>query len=174
MDWRDYFKLTVLRETLQGPHRYFHADLCVREQFDMDELLLKEFDHLGMSEKEIKQLSITVRKILLRHSFFKTPEFDRIIDNFAERISNEKEQLLTFSTQGSGVYLFAGLIRKKPTFLKEKKLICYTSDLPLDLYKVNYLDSRDVHIIHRPYSRSTFKNFPSLWQKSIMGSCASF
>lgn len=172
MDWREYFKIVVLKETLQGPHRYFMADLRVREQFNMDDLLLEEFDHLKLTDEEKKQLSLSVRKILLRHSFFKTPEFDRIIENFGERISNEKEQLLTFSTQGSGVYLFAGLLRKKPEFLKEKKLICYTSDLPLDLFKVNYLDNRDVHIIHRPYSRSMFKNFPSLWRKTIIGSCA--
>ena len=174
MDWKEYFKISVLRETLQGPHRYFHADLHVREDFDLTELSIEEFDHLKMTPEERKHLSLSVRKVLLRHSFFKTPEFNRIIENFSDRLLHENDQLLTFSTHGAGVYLFAGLIKKNPLLLREKKLICYTSDLPLDIFQIDYLSSTDIHLIYRPYSKTMFKNFPSLWQRPIIKACASF
>jgi hypothetical protein len=43
MDWREFYKLNVTRETLEGQHPYFHAELKVSDKFDMDELLMREF-----------------------------------------------------------------------------------------------------------------------------------
>jgi hypothetical protein len=164
MDWKDYFKITVVRETLEGSHPYFRSDLRIKEQFSIEELLIKEFDYLHLNERERKLFSLSMRKIFLSQHYFKSLEFERVVENFAERISHEKEQLLTFSTSGGGVYLFSALLKKPPAFLKEKRLICYTSELPLDILKVNLMGKNDVHIILKPHSKSLFKD-PTLWQK---------
>ena len=165
MDWKDYFKLTVIRETISGPHKYFHADLHIPEDFSMEELLMREFNHLELNEREKKLFTLSIRKIFLRHKYFKSREFERICENFIERLSKEKDQLLTFSTSGGGIYLFMALLKNPPPFLLEKKLICYTSELPLDIMRINE-GTKDVHFILRPHSRSFFKDFPTLWQKS--------
>jgi hypothetical protein len=166
MDWKDFFQMTILRETLQGPHRYFQADLRIQEEFSIDELLMREFEYLDLTERERKLFSLNVRKTFLRHKCFKSAEFDRIVENFTERLSTEKEQLLTFSTSGGGVYLFMAMLKNSPAFLKEKRLICYTSELPLDIMKTNQDAQTDVHFILRPHAKSVFKDFPTLWQKS--------
>lgn len=165
MDWKDFFKLTVVRETIQGPHKYFHAQLHIPEEFAMNELLMREFEHLELNERERKLFNVSVRKIIVRHKYFKSREFERICENFIERISHEKEQLLTFSTSGGGIYLFMAMLKNPPSFLKEKRLICFTSELPLDIIRVGD-NTGDVHFILRPHSRSYFKDFPTLWQKS--------
>lgn len=164
MNWSDYFKIKILRETLQGTHRYFEAELRVRQDFTIEELLMREFEYLSLSESERKMFSLSMRKVFLRHSYFRTPEFERIIENFSERLTHEKDQLLTFSTSGAGVYVFLGVIKMKPLALKNKKLICYTSDLPLDVMRVDYVRDSDVHIIFRPYTKSLFKDFPTLYR----------
>lgn len=166
MDWKDFFKITVLRETLQGTHKYFQSDLRIPEEFSIDELLMREFEYLDLSDRERKLFSLNIRKIFLRHKIFKSPEFDRIAENFMDRLASEKEQLLTFSTSGGGIYLFMALLKDPPSFLREKKLICYTSELPLDIMKINQSITNDVHFILRPHARSFFKDFPTLWQKS--------
>lgn len=165
MDWKDFFTLTVVRETIQGQHKYFHANLQIPEEFAMNELLMREFDYLELNDREKKLFSLNVRKIFLRHKYFKSKEFERICNNFIARLSKEQDQLLTFSTSGGGIYLFMALLKDPPTFLKEKKLICYTSELPLDIMRISE-ESNDVHFILRPHSRSFFKDFPTLWQKS--------
>lgn len=168
MNWTEFFKLTVLRETLQGPHRYFHAELRIPSQFSMEELAMEEFEHLQLSDTEKKIFSITYRKLYLRHRFFRTPEFDRITDNFAERIAQEKEQLLTFSTKGGGVYLFLNLMKQNPLILQDKKLICYTPEPPLQMMCIGQCASSQILIIHHPSEKCYFGNFPSLWDKSGM------
>lgn len=165
MDWKEFFNLTVVRETITGSHKYFNANLQIPDEFSMDELLMREFEYLELNERERKLFSLNVRKIFLRHKYFKSREFERISENFIERLSKEKDQLLTFSTSGGGIYLFMAMLKSPPAFLKEKKLICYTSELPLDVMRISE-ESNDVHFILRPHSRSYFMNFPTLWQKS--------
>lgn len=165
MDWKDFFKLTVVRETIQGSHKYFHAQLHIPEEFAMNELLMREFDHLELNDRERKLLNVSVRKIILRHKYFKSREFERISENFIERLSKEKDQLLTFSTSGGGIYLFMALLKNQPAFLKEKRLICFTSELPLDIMRIEP-ETTDVHFILKPNGRSYFRDFPTLWQKS--------
>jgi len=165
VDWKDFFTLNVVRETITGSHKYFHANLQIPEDFAMNELLMREFDYLELNDREKKLFSLSVRKIFLRHRYFKSREFERISENFIQRLAKEQDQLLTFSTSGGGIYLFMALLKNPPTFLKEKKLICYTSELPLDIMRISE-NSNDVHFILRPHSRSFFKDFPTLWQKS--------
>lgn len=126
---------------------------------------MEEFDHLQLSDTEKKLFSLSYRKLYLRHRFFRTPEFERITENFAERIAVEKEQLLTFSTDGGGVYLFLNLMKQNPQFLQEKRIICYTSEPPLQMMVLPE-KSLQIHIILRPHRKSYFKEFPSLWDKS--------
>lgn len=168
MDWKDFFKLSVTRETLEGDHLYFQAELKVHENFPIDELLMREFLYLNLTDREKRLFSINIRKIFVNHHYFKSPEFDRIADNFIDRLASEKEQLLTFSTSAGGIYLFMALLKKSPKFLNEKKLICYTSELPLDIMTICHGPSEDVHFILRPHAQSYFKDFPTLWQKSNM------
>ena len=129
---------------------------------------MREFLYLNLSEREKRLFSINIRKIFVNHHYFNSPEFKRIAENFIDRLSHEKEQLLTFSTSAGGIYLFMALLKKAPRFLKTKKLICYTSELPLDLMTINHDISDDVHFILRPHAPSYFKDFPTLWQKSNM------
>lgn len=166
MNWTEFFKLTVLRETLQGPHRYFHSELKIPSNFSIEELAIEEFAHLQLSDIEKKLFSLSYRKLYLRHRFFRTPEFERISENFAERIAVEKEQLLTFSTDGGGVYLFLNLMKQNPLFLQEKRIICYTSEPPLQMITMGQMVSDQILIILRPHKKSFFKDFPSLWDKS--------
>lgn len=165
LNWKEFFKLAVLKETMNGPHPYFHAELKVPEEFSIEELLMEEFEFLNLPEREKKLFSLSLRKIFLRHAYFKSREFERIADNFLEKISQEKDQLLTFSTQGGGIYLFLALM-KHPLALEEKKLICYTSEFPLDIMNLNELDSKHIHFILRPHGRSYLREIPSLWQNS--------
>lgn len=168
MDWKDFFKLSVTRETQDGSHLYFQAELKVSENFPIDELLMREFLYLNLSDREKRLFSLSIRKIFINHHYFKSPEFERITENFIQRLSNEKEHVLTFSTSAGGIYLFMVMLKKAPAFLKTKKLICYTSELPLDLMTINHCISDDVHFILRPHAKSYFKDFPTLWQKSNM------
>ena len=166
MDWKDYFKLTVLKETPQGTHPYFHSELRVPDEFGMDELLLHKFDHLNLPENERKNLSLQLRKILLRHHYFSSLEFQRIVQNFIHRVVSDKERRLTFSTQGGGVYLFVALLNHPENVLLDKKLICYTSELPLSSIKIEQVPQNDIHFILRLHAKSFLKGVPSLWQNS--------
>lgn len=162
MDWKDYFRLTIFRETLSGSQLYFQSELKIQENFEIESLSLDEFDYLNLSEQEKKLLSLSLRKILLRCQYFKSYEFKRIVENFAERISRENHQLLTFSTQAGGTYLFTGLLHFTPEVLNEKKIICYTNELPLKIKGLCPENNRSIHFItHVPY-RTFFGNIPSL------------
>lgn len=163
MDWKDYFKLRVQRETLQDSQLYFQAELKTPDHFTMEELMLREFEYLNLTNHEKKLFTLNLRKIWLRHHYFKSAEFDRIVENFAERISREKDQLLTFSTRGGGIHLFASLAKRGPEFLKEKKLICYTTEMPLIQIEAK---SDNIHFILRPGPGRFFQNFPTLWKNS--------
>lgn len=162
MEWKDYFKLKIFKETLSGPHLYFQSELKIKEEFEIETLSLDEFDYLNLSSDEKKALSLSLRKILLRCQYFKSYEFKRIVENFAERISRENQQLLTFSTQGGGTYLFTGLLHFTPEVLVEKKIICYTNELPLKIKGLCPENNRSIYFIpHVPY-RTFFGNIPSL------------
>lgn len=166
MNWKDYFKLNIYRETLEGPHHYFKSELKTPEHFSMEELMIREFEYLNLTEREKKQFDLNLRKIWLRLHYFKSAEFNRIVENFTDRLSQEKDQLLTFSTNGGGIYLFTSLINNSPGFLKEKKLICYTTEIPLNTFDIKIVNPTPVHFILKPGPGRYFKEFPSLWQKS--------
>mgnify|MGYP006198700929 CR=1 FL=1 len=132
----------------------------------MEELMLREFEYLNLTNQEKKNFSLPLRKIWLRHHYFKSPEFERIVENFRQRLFNEKEQLLTFSTTGGGIYLFVSLLREHHRLLVEKKLICYTTEIPLIPYKLDPALLQNIHFILRPGSGRFFQNFPTLWKNS--------
>lgn len=164
MDWKDFFKLSVMKEGPDGNHPYFHFELKVSENFTMDELLMKEFDYLNLSPDEKKHFSLNHRKIFLRQHYFHCPEFERIVENFVERLIHEKEQVLTFSTKGGGVHLFLALIRREEAILKDKKLICYTTEMPLQM---NLPLQENLQFILTSSGPSFFKNIPTLWQNLL-------
>lgn len=166
MDWKDFFRLSVIKIEATGTHPYFHTELKVPEDFSMEELLLKEFEYLDLSPEEKKHLSINHRKILLRHHYFNCAEFERIAENFIERLSHEREKMLTFSTQGGGIYLFTALLKSSHRLFEGKKLICYTSELPLKGTNFNLGQEPNLQFIFRSQRPSYFKHLPSLWQSS--------
>ncbi|WP_408097071.1 hypothetical protein ACJVC5_18715 [Peredibacter sp. HCB2-198] len=131
----------------------------------MEELLIREFDHLNLPDHEKKYLTLNHRKILLRGHYFNCAEFERIAQNFIERLAHEKDQELIFSTTGGGVYLFMALL-KSPQVLREKKLICYTSEMPLLGTRIENQDP-NLTFIHKKDAPSFFKHLPSLWQNSL-------
>ncbi len=165
MNWQDFFQLRVYKETLTGTSPYFEQELRVPQEFSMKELLLEEFSGLNLSEQEKKHFSLQVRKIYLRHSYFKCREFERILNNFIKKLSEDKDQILTFSTTAGGIYLFMGLLKESPLLLQEKRIICYSSELPLDTLEVPRYSSH-IHFILRPHSQSFLRGFPSLWKHS--------
>lgn len=165
MDWQEFFHLRVYKETLTGTSPYFEQELKVPQEFSMGELLLEEFASLNLTEEEKKNFSLQVRKIYLRHNYFKCREFDRILNNFIKKLSEDKDQILTFSTTAGGIYLFMGLLKESPLLLQDKRIICYSSELPLDTLDVPRFSS-NIHFILRPHSRSFFRSFPSLWKDS--------
>ena len=166
MDWKDFFKLTVMKDGPNGGHPYFHSELKVPENFSMEELLIKEFDHLGLPPHERKYLTINHRKILLRERYFHCAEFERITQNFIERLAHEKDQVLTFSTSGGGIYLFVALL-KHPLLLREKKLICYTTEFPLLNAKFVQGQEPNLILVHQKEAPSFFKHIPTLWQNPL-------
>lgn len=167
-DWREFFRLTVYKETLQGPRPFFRSVLKVFEEFTIEELMMREFEDLNLTVNEKKLFSLALRKIWIRHDYFKTAEFDRIAENFARLISSEKEQLLTFSTHAGGIYLFQNLLKYVPSLAKDKKLICYTSELPLKIIEQEIPPSSSIHFILKPGQGTFFINFPTLWHKSYL------
>lgn len=162
MEWKDYFKLKIFKETLGGSQLYFQSELKIKEDFEIEKLSLEEFDYLNLSDQEKKLLSLSLRKILLRCQYFKSYEFKRIVENFAERIVRENHQLLTFSTQGGGTYLFTGLLLFAPLSLENKKIICYTNELPLKIKGLCPENNSTVHFIPHVPSKTFFGNIPSL------------
>lgn len=162
MEWKDYFKLTIFKETVGGSQLYFQSELKIQDNFEIERLSLDEFDYLNLSESEKKLLSLSLRKILLRCHYFKSYEFKRIVENFSERISRENHQLLTFTTQGGGTYLFTGLLLFAPESLENKKIICYTNELPLKIKGLFPEHNSSIHFIPRVPARSFFGNIPTL------------
>lgn len=165
MDWQEFFHLKVFKETLSGTYPYFEHELRVPREFSLEELLLEKFTALNLSEEEKKHFSLQIRKIYLRHNYFKCREFERILNNFIRKLSEDKDQILTLSTTAGGIYLFMGLLKQSPMILDEKRIICYSSELPLDTLEVPRFSSH-IHFILRPHSQSFLRKFPSLWKDS--------
>lgn len=165
MDWQEFFHLKVFKETLSGTSPYFEHELRVPRDFSLEELLLEKFTALNLSEEEKKHFSLQIRKIYLRHNYFKCREFERILNNFIKKLSEDKDQILTLSTTAGGIYLFMGLLKHSPMILDEKRIICYSSELPLDTLEVPRFSSH-IHFILRPHSQSFLRKFPSLWKDS--------
>lgn len=163
MDWKDFFRITILKETLNGQELYFQTDLEIPTHFSMEEIAKDEFEYLNLSEFEKKHLSLALRKIILRHHYFKGPEFVRILENFIRLVEQDKDQFLTFSTQGGGVNLFLALQKVRPELLKEKKLICYTSERPLKIMGRSASENPGALIITRHSQKGYFSKLSSLW-----------
>lgn len=127
---------------------------------------MENFSDLNLTEDEKKHFNMGLRKIYLRLQYFKGREFERIAENFIERVSQEKEPIITFSSEGAGVYLLLTLLNKTD-FLSGKKLICYTSEYPLDnVLAIQEIKNHNLHFVMRSHGVGYFRDFPSLWHKS--------
>lgn len=161
MQWQDFFKLVVHFENSETAP-FFSADLPTPKDFDFESLLVKNFDHLKLNTIEKKKFTLNVRKIVICHELFESKEFKIICDTFAKKIANLPDDRLIFSTQGGGIYLFLSLI--KHPLLKNKKILVFTSELPIRSESKHY--SSAIQFIYRPHAKSYLSDFSSLWKNS--------
>lgn len=166
MDWKEFFKLKVYKNSKEGPLPYFQTELMVAEAFLIEEMSAKLFKNWNLSEKELKKITYGQRKILLRHQYFNSREFDRIAQNFKDRIKTEKDRELFFSCHGGGVYLFLTLLKDPAIMGKFDKIVCYTSEIPLDVMHVNLPTKHPLKLVYRPEIKSQLDDLPGAWENS--------
>jgi hypothetical protein len=158
MNWQDFFKLKVSK----SGEIFFAASLKLPQDFPMQELIMSRFDHLGLTTNEKKKLSLGLRKILLCHELFQTKEFRVMCRDFRTKIERSSEKELVFSTEGGGIYLFLQLLREAS--FTDKKIICYTSELPLPIMGLKA--HPHMQFIYRPHGVSYLTDFSTLWKES--------
>lgn len=163
MQWKDFFRLKVFKETKQGKSTYFTKELWVPENFTLQELMISQFEQWKLSSNEKKKLSLNLRKILLCHHYFNSAEFCSLARELRQQIHQEKGQHLTFSTEGGGIYLFLDMLEQDP--IGNKRIICQTPELPL-LIKPFKKKHPSLQLVYRPQQNTYLAQFPSLWQKT--------
>lgn len=159
MNWQDFFKLTI---TDKAGKVFYQSQLKTPQEFAMHELIFSRFNHLNLNAIEKKKLSLGLRKILICHKLFKTPEFKKSCKALKNKILDSKENEFFLSTHGGGIYLFMHLL--KDPQLKNKKIICYTSELPLSI--VSLPAKSHIQFIFRPSTTSYLADFSTLWKES--------
>lgn len=159
MKWQDFFKLTIRDKS---GRIFYQSQLETPEEFVMHELIFSQFDHLNLTVIEKKKLSLGLRKILVCHKLFKGLHFKQSCKALKQKILNSKENEFVFSTQGGGIYLFIHLLNDP--LLKNKKIICYTSELPLSALPIP--SKSNIQFIFRPSSTSYLADFSTLWKES--------
>ncbi len=166
MNWKEYYHLKI-QKTVQGtPRPYFEAELHVDSSFTFDELKIQNFTSYPLSDREKKSLTPDVRKVLLRLSSFNSREFQRIGQIFADRMREEKSDVLEFSTSGGGIYLFLFLIKICPELFEHKTIHCLTSEMPLVVIRpISQLPSA-LHFYYRPELNSFMDRLPGLWEET--------
>lgn len=162
MVWQDFFKLNVAKLGRKGELNFFGAELKTPEDFEVNELFISRFDHLKLNQMEKKKFSLGLRKILVCHELFESPQFKRICRDFKAKILACPESELTFSTQGGGIYLFLSIMNDPK--LKHKKIVCYTSELPLGV--AGAASALNIQFIYRPHAQSYLSDFSTLWKES--------
>lgn len=162
MNWQDFFKLSVVQTTKGEEKLFFEAKLKTPNQFPVNKLIISQFQHLELNPLEKKKLSLGIRKILVCHDLFDSAQFKKICQHFNTKVEQSKENELVFTTQGGGIYLFLGLL--KNTNLTKKKIICYTSELPLPITTLT--KHPHVQFIYRPHVQSYLTDFSTLWKES--------
>lgn len=162
MNWQDFFKLSVVQKARGQQKLFFEAELKTPSQFPVNELIISQFQHLELNHLEKKKLSLGIRKILVCHHLFDSAQFKKISQQFNAKVEQSREQKLVFSTQGGGIYLFLALLKNNN--LKNKKVVCYTSELPLPIVELS--KHPQVQFIYRPHAQSYLTDFSTLWKES--------
>lgn len=160
MNWQDFFKLKVSK----SGEVFFEARLKLPQEFAVHELIMSRFDHLNLTANEKKKLSLGLRKILVCHDVFQTKEFRDLCRDFRSKIESSRESELTLSTEGGGIYLFLQLL--KESSFSDKKITCYTSELPLPIMSTKA--HPHMQFIYRPHGPSYLADFSSLWKESAL------
>jgi hypothetical protein len=157
MQWKDFFKFTVMK----SGKTFFQDQLATPEDLPMHQLIISRFQHLQLNSIEKKKLSLDLRKIIVCHDQFHSKLFRQMVKDFQSKIEKCPEQELTFSTQAGGIYLFLNLKASKA--LASKKIVCYTSELPLPL--VSFSKLMNIQFIYRPGRQSYLADFSTLWKE---------
>jgi hypothetical protein len=164
MYWKEFFNLTVMRNGNDGKRPYFSSTLQVPDLFSIDDLCLTKFEHLNLPENEKRNLTLSLRKIILSHHYFNSMEFERIFLNFFDRLIHEKSQDLNFSTQGGGIHLFLAALKANDSRLREKRITCTTHEPLLPMIKAPPIHTGNLHFIYEPVGKNFFGSLPSLWR----------
>ena len=162
MDWEKFFALSVAKIGKTGEVSFFETRLQPPTDFQMHDLIISRFDHLNLSMVEKKKLSLSMRKIILCHSLFETQHFKHACSEFKRKIEQSPEKEFVFKTQGGGIYLFLYLAKHLKN--TNKKITCYTSELPLPI--MNAKKNPHLHIIYQPHAKSYLSDFSTLWKES--------
>ncbi len=171
MEWREFFRLTVLKDGPNGIRPYFSSLLQVRDSFSIEELHLSNFAHLGLSETEMRLLSLGLRKIILSHHYFHSMEFERIFQNFLDRLTQEKENDLYFLTLGGGAQLLLAALKSNHPNLAKKQILC-TSSEPLFIGPRSIVpeECSNFKFIYHPTGKDYFSKLPGLSQIKLFSS----
>lgn len=171
MEWREFFRLTVMKDGPNGIRPYFSSLLQVRDNFSIEELQIENFAHLGLSETEMRFLGLGLRKIILSHHYFHSMEFERIFQNFLDRLTQEKENDLCFLTRGGGAQLLLAALKSNHPNLTKKQILCQSSE-PLLLGPRTYIpeESSNFKFIYHPTGKDYFSKLPSLGQIKLFSS----
>ena len=162
MHWQNFFKLSVIQSHKGKEKVFFEAELKTPNKFPVNQLIMSQFDHLQLNIQEKKKLSLGLRKILVCHNLFESNQFKKICQDFREKVERSDEREIVFYTQGGGIYLLLGLM--KNSSLKNKKIICYTSELPLPIMTLS--KHPQIQFIYRPHAESYLTDFSTLWKES--------
>jgi len=160
MKWQNYFHLSV--QKFKTNEIVFEAQLKPVENHHFEDLIISRFNRFKLSELDKKKLSLDMRKIILEYRLFESAEFKKICENFKKKIQKMPEKELILTTQGGGIYLFMQMLNS--TELRQKKIICYTSELPLPFVKT--AKKSNVHFIYSPKTSSFLSHIPSLWSET--------
>lgn len=168
MEWREFFRLIVMKDGPNGIRPYFSSLLQVRDNFSIEELQLSNFLHLGLTELEMRQLTLGHRKIILSHHYFHSMEFERIFQNFLDRLIQEKENQLSFIAQGGGAQLLLAALKSNHPGLANKQILC-TSSEPLFIGPRTYIPEgcNNFKFIFQATGKDYFGKLPSLSQMKL-------
>lgn len=143
---------------------FFSASIPTPADIPMHELFMPKFDQFNLSRTEKRKLCINTRKILHCHDLLESKQMKTWAKNFVKKIESSQEDKIVIKTSGAGVYLVLAAMELYPSL--SKKVICYTSEIPLKMAKTKCSPSKSWKFVFRGDPKSFLGDFPGLWKHS--------